>query len=158
MIHVSLSRLVCVGLMGVVTAGVYHGTRKSGDEILQIPGVSLLSVSSEQCRAQQLSEQEDILSRFSAKKAIATELVAGRIDLHEAGERIDALNAGDSEVTHRERLKNFLSGSAEAISLVRRQLWNQPECDEVVSRLEKELGTSSASSMKVSDARTTDNP
>jgi hypothetical protein len=157
MIHLSLNRLVCVGIMSVVTAGVYHTTRKSGDEILQMPGISLVSESSEECRAQQVREQKDILARFSAKEAIAKELVAGRINLHEAGERIDALNAGDSAVARRERRKTFSSGSAEAIGLVRTLLWNQPERHEVVSRLGKELNADSASSMEIPDTRTTDN-
>jgi hypothetical protein len=158
MIHLSLNRLVCVGLMSFVTAGVYHTTQKSGDELLQMPGLSSLTVSSNQCREQQSREQQEILARYSAKQAIATELAAGRITLHEAGERIDALNANDSTAFHRERRKNFANGSAEAVGLVRKLPWNQPERDEVVSRLEKELHASSAASRTVPEARTTNTP
>jgi hypothetical protein len=156
MIHFSLNRLVCLGLMSVVMVGVYRGTQKSGDEILRMPGVTLLFASSDQCRAQQFCEQESILTRSSGKGAIAKELVAGRITLHEAGERIDALNAGESAVAQRERRKNFPSGSAEAVGLVRKFLWNQPEREEVISRLEKELSNCRACSMKFPDTLNTD--
>jgi hypothetical protein len=157
MIHLSLNRLVCVGLMSVVTAGVYHATRRSGDEMLQMPGISLLSASNEQCREQQVSEQENILARYSAKRAIAIDLAAGSINLQKAGERIDSLNEGESAVAHRERQRIFPSGSAEAVDLVRKVLWNQPERDEVVSRLEKELDNESACS-RAGETRTTDIP
>jgi hypothetical protein len=158
MIHLSLNRLVCVGLMSVVTAGVYHTTRKSGEEILQMPGVSLLCASSDQCREQQSREQQEILARYAAKQAIANDLAAGCINVHEAGERIDTLNAGESAVAHRERRKNFSSGSAEAVGLVQKLLWSHPEGLEVVSRLKKELDDESASSRTGSEMQTTDTP
>lgn len=143
-------RRIVLGSVFLGTFAVLYGLPSEGSghpylDLLDLPALRDLQEQEDRRMRELLVRREAVLAREAAKRAVAADLAAGRLCLPEAGARVLALDAADTDWMRQARLRKTATDSAEVcacrevIEEVRLLLGGRPECDAVVGRLEGEL-------------------